>query len=411
MARKVSTLFAAAGLAAGVLAGPAAAQEGEPIRIGAIYILSGPFATYGEFARDGIQMAVDEINADGGVLGRPLEFRMEDSEGNASVAIQAARKLVFQDEVDLLMGLDSSGVANGVTPVVPELERPFLITHAATPDVTGKLCNQWVFRNSVNIAQNMKAAAMVAAETGATRWTTIGPDYAFGHQSWEFFQEYLAELNPEAEFMEETAFPRFGAEDFTPNINAIMAAQPDGVLVSVWGGDLVNFVRQANNLGFFDQDFEVLMTLGAATEVLYALGDQMPEGQWAGTRYWFLAKDTERNNAFVTNYHERFGNYPSYNAQNAYAGVYTYKAAIEKAGSVEPRAVAEALAGLTVDAPIGEYTIRAEDHQALVDGFWGVTASSPDYPIRILDPVRVFPAAEITPPPADTGCNLQTAQQ
>ncbi len=411
MARTISSAVAAAAIAAGAAAAPAAAQQGQPISIGAIYIMSGPFATYGEFARDGIQMAVDEINADGGVLGRPLEFRMEDSEGTANVAIQAARKLVFQDGVDLLMGLDSSGVANGVAPVVPELQRPFLITHAATPDVTGTLCNEWVFRNSVNIAQNMKAAALVADDIGATRWTTIGPDYAFGHQSWEFFQEYLAELNPEAEFLSETSFPRFGAEDFTPYINATIAAEPDGVLVSVWGGDLVNFVRQANNLGFFDQDFEVLMTLGAATEVLYALGDQMPEEQWVGTRYWFLGKDSERNRDFVAGYHERFGNYPSYNAQNAYAGVYTFKAAIEAAGSVEPQAVAAALSGITVDAPIGEYTIRPQDHQALVDGFWGVTAASADYPIRILDPMRVFPAAEITPAPEDTGCNLQTAQQ
>ncbi|MBW7850542.1 MAG: ABC transporter substrate-binding protein [Rhodospirillales bacterium] len=393
-------------------AAPAAAQEKQPIRIGAIYILSGAFATYGEFARNGIQLAVDEINESGGILGRPVAFMMEDSQGKANVAIQAARKLVFQENVDLLMGLDSSGVANGIAPVVPELQRPFLITHAASPDVTGKLCNKWLFRNSVNVNQNMKAAALVAKELDARRWTTIGPDYAFGHQSWEFFQKYLKAEKPDVEFMAETAFPKFGAEDFTPFINAVIAAKPDGVLISEWGGDLVNFVRQANNLGFFDQDFELLMTLGAATEVLYALGDQMPEGKWVGTRYWFLGKDTPRNKAFVEAYHKRFGNYPSYNAQNAYAGVYTFKAAIEKADTVEPERVIEAMSGLEVEAPIGTYTIRREDHQALVDGFWGVTKASGDYPIRILEPMRVFAAADITPPPEETGCNLQqTAEQ
>jgi len=402
-----SAAIGAAAVLAAAIGSPALTQDSEPIKIGAIYILSGTAATYGEFARDGIQMAVDEINAQGGLLGRKLEVRMEDSQGKANIAIQAARKLVYQDEVDLLMGIDSSGVANGIAPVVSELQRPFLITHAATPDVTGKLCNEWLFRNSVNVNQHMKGAALLAKDLPAKRWTTIGPDYAFGHQSWEYFQKYLAEVKPDAEFMTETAFPQFGAEDFTPFINRIMAAKPEGILISVWGGDLVNFIRQANDLGFFDQDFEILLTLGAATEVLYALGDQMPEGLWAGTRYWYDAKDTPINRQFVDGYYERYGRYPSYNAQNAYAGVYTFKAAIEEAGSVEPAAVAAAMKGLTVKAPIGTYTLRPEDHQALVDDFWGVTKARGDSPIRTLDPVRVFAAADVTPAPSETGCTMQ----
>src|SRR3546814_14171570 len=80
---------------------------------------------------------------------------------------------------------------------------------------------------------------------------------------------------PDAQVMTETSFPRFGAEDFTPFINGVMENKPDGVLISLWGGDLVNFVRQANSRGFFDQGFEVLLTVGAATEVLSSLGEQM----------------------------------------------------------------------------------------------------------------------------------------
>lgn len=399
---RVLTAF---GVAVTLVLASSYAQAAETIKIGAIYIMSGAFATYGEFARDGIQLAIDEINAGGGVLGRKLEFKIEDSTGKADVGIQAARKLVFQDKVDVLLGIDSSGVANAVAPTIPELKRPLLITHAATPDVTGKLCNKWVFRDSVNINQNVKAAALIAKEVGGKRWTTVGPNYAFGHQSWEFFQKYLKELKPDAEFLE-PAFPKFGAEDFTPFINTVIAAKPDGVMISLWGGDLVNFVRQANNLGFFKQNFKVLMTLGAATEVLSALGDQMPEGLWVGTRYWFGAKDTPVNNKFVKAYKDRFGKYPSYNAQNAYAGVYVYKAAIEKAKSADPAKIAAAMENLTVDAPTGTFTIRAEDHQATVDGYWGVTKANPKYPIRILDPMRVFPGPSITPSPAETGCKL-----
>lgn len=375
------------------------------IKLGAIYIMSGPFSTYGKFAQDGIKLAVDEINSAGGILGRRLEYVTEDSTGKANVAIQAARKLVYQAKVDVLMGIDSSGVARAVAPVILELGRPLLITHAATPDVTGSLCNKYVFRNSVNINQNIKAAAVLAKGMKGKRWTTVGPNYAFGHQSWEFFQKYLKELQPNVKFLD-PAFPKFGSEDFTPFINKVIAAKPDGVMVSLWGGDLVNFVRQANNLGFFKQKFKVLLTLGAATEVLDALGDQMPEGIWVGTRYWFKAVNTKTNKRFVKKYQKRFGKYPSYNSQNAYAGVYTYKAAIEKAGSVDPDKIAAAMSGLTVDAPIGRYTLRAGDHQATVDGFWGKTKADSKYPIRILSPIRVFPSKKITPTVAASGCKL-----
>src|SRR5690606_4199274 len=137
-----SAAIGAAAVAAAAVGSPASAQDSDPIKIGAIYILSGSAATYGEFARDGIQMAVDEINAQGALTGRTPEVQREVSRGQANLAIQAARTLVYQDEVDLLTGIDSSGVANGIAPVVSDLQRPFLITHAATPDVTGKLCNE-----------------------------------------------------------------------------------------------------------------------------------------------------------------------------------------------------------------------------------------------------------------------------
>lgn len=388
------------------LAAAAPAQAQEPIEIGAIYILSGVVSTYGEFAQNGANLAVEEINENGGVLGRPLEITFEDSQLQAQTAIQAMRKLVYQDQVDVLMGLDSSGVATGVVPVVPELQTPFIITHAATPDATGKLCNEWTYRISVNINQNVKAAAIMADESGAQSWTTVGPDYAFGHQSWEFFQKYLSELNPEATFSGSPSFPSLGTEDFTPFINTVIDAQPDGVFLSIWGGDLVNFTRQATDLGFFEQDFEVIMSLGAATEVLHALGDQMPTGITVGTRYWYDGPENAVNDAFVKAYREAYGKVPSYNAQNAYAAVYAYKNAIEKAGSVDKAAIRKALSGMTFQAPMDEVHFRKGDNQAVVGPVYGVTAENPDEEIRKLEPMRIFDGASVTPPVSETGCKL-----
>lgn len=405
--RRCPALFAAAlSLFASAVAIDRPAQgSAPPIKIGAIYILSGPFGIYGEYARNGLELAVDRINADGGVLGRPLQVVLADSEGKANVAIGAIRRLLREDAIDVLMGLDSSGVARSVVPIMRRFETPLIVTHAATPDITGPSCNTWVYRNGVNIAQNMRAASTIAAGTSAKRWTTIGPNYTFGHQSWSFFRDYLKQEQPDASFLE-PQFPGFNAGDFRPAIHAAMAQDPEGVLVSLWGGDLIKFVRQARELDFFEQGFEVMLTLGAAVEVLRELGPEMPEGIWVGTRYWFEGPRSPVNDAFVAAYRDRYGAPPSYNSHNAYAAVYAYKAAIEAAGEVSPEAISAALSDLRVDAPIGTFTFRATDHQATVDAFWGRTGAMRPEGIRGLDPMKVIPGAEVIRDPAETGCSL-----
>lgn len=401
---KLKTLIATLGATGALMLAPGALAQDE-IKIGGLYILSGSAASYGEFASQGMQLAIDEINEQGGVNGKPLSLLMEDTQGKAATGIQAARKLVYQDDVSVLVGLDSSGVALGLIPVLEELETPLIITHAATPHATGKLCNEYTFRISVNENQNMRAAAEIAAESGAKRWTTIGPDYAFGHESWELFSEYLKELNPDVEIMTDVAFPRFGAEDFTPFINNIMEHDPDGVLISVWGGDMVNFVRQANNLGFFDKGYEIMFTVGAATEVLSALGEQMPEGVWVGTRYWYDSHDNARNKKFINDYRERYGTVPSYNAEGAYSAVYAIKDAVEKANSSDPKAIAEALVGLTVDTPAGPRTFRVGDNQALIGPTWGVTGEmNTEDGIRSLTNVHNFDGESVSLPLERTEC-------
>ncbi len=405
----VRTMRRAAVLAAlwGVAAAPAA-WAAKPVKLGFVYIMSGPFSTYGQFAKQGAQLAIDEINRAGGILGRPVEGYFEDSTGKPDVAKRAIRKLVYQVGVDAVIGLDSSGVAKSVVPGMKELRTPLIITHAATPDVTGKVCNRYTFRISVNINQNCKAAALVAAKSKARVWATVGPDYAFGHQSWEYFRKYLRELRPDVTFLpdDKVAFAPIKTTDFSSYITKIMDAKPEGVFISLWGGNLIDFVRQARDLGFFDGRFDVLMSLGGAVEVLYALKDKMPEGVWVGTRYWFLANDSARNRQFVDAYFKRYGQYPSYNAHGAYAAVYAYKAAAEKAGSTDKEAVVDALEGLSLEIPVGTITLRKGDHQALTPATWGRIRHDKAYPIPVLDPVRVFPADQVTPPVSETGCNL-----
>lgn len=391
-----------------MVAGIASAAD-KPIKIGFVYIMSGPAATYGQFAKQGAELAIDEINKAGGINGRKVEGLFEDDAGKSDVGIRVIRKLVYENEVDVVMGIDSSGVASAVTPVMKELKTPLIITHAAVPDVTGANCNRYTFRISLNEDQNIAMASAIAAEMKAKTWSTVGPDYSFGHQSWENFQKFLPKKKSDVTFLPDSdvAFPPTATTDFSAFITKVMNSKADGVLVSLWGGNLIDFVRQASDMGFFDGKRDVLMTLGAATEVLSALTDKMPEGIWVGTRYWFQANDGPVNKAFVDAYKQRFGVYPSYNAHGAYGAVKAYAAAAGKAGSVDKEKIADALEGLTIELPIGPTTIRPGDHQAISDGAWGKTAADPAMPIRILKPIRRFAGKDITPPVEETGCKMK----
>jgi branched-chain amino acid transport system substrate-binding protein len=388
--------------------GSAFAAE-KPVKVGFVYIMSGPFATYGQFAKQGAELAIDEINAAGGINGRKVEAMFEDSTGKPDVGIRAIRKLVYENEVDVVMGIDSSGVASAVAPIMNELKTPLIITHAATPDVTGTNCNRYTFRVSLNINQNIAMASKLAAKLKAQTWTTVGPDYSFGHQSWEYFQKYLQPLKPNAVFLpkDQVAFSPMSTTDFSPYITKILNSKADGVLISLWGGNLIDFIRQASDMGFFDGKREVLMTLGAATEVLYALKDKMPENIWVGTRYWFAANDSPVNKAFVEAFQKRYNVYPSYNAHGAYAALKAYAAAAKKANSVDKEKIVTALEGLTIEVPVGKITIRPEDHQAITDGVWGQTTADPKMPIRTLKNLFQLPGDVITPPVSETGCKMK----
>ncbi|NES82870.1 MAG: ABC transporter substrate-binding protein [Moorea sp. SIO2B7] len=376
-------------------------QNAQSVRVGAMYLLTGGFATYGEFARDGINLALEEINQAGGINGKLVEVIFEDEKA----PVQTARKLVLQEKVDFLLGIDSSGNGEALVPVIPELERILMVTHAASPKITGELCNRFVFRCSINGPQNSAAGAEIAAREGYKKWTTIGPDYAFGHQSWQFFQQALQERKEGVKFLDKTAFPKLGAQDYNSFISTLQNSGAEAIWCSLWGNDLINFVRQGNSFGLFEK-FPVYMELGAAMEVLTALGEQMPIGHWVGTRYWWQTPDTEVNRNFVAKFRQKYQTYPSYNAQNAYVGIKLLAMAANLAKSTETQAVIKALEGLEYEAPMGKLIIAKSDHQATANVTWGKTAASDDYNFRILEPIVVVEGNSIRRSLTENHCQI-----
>ncbi len=364
--------------------------------LGATYILSGFASLYGEEAERGIEFAQSEINDNGGIDGRDVEVVVRDTEASADTAIQQIRSLVQEDDVDGLFGLDSSGVAQAVAPQVAQLQMPFMITHAATPFVTSpegehedSVGNEYVFRDSNSLAQDIYGAARTAEGLDATEWATIGPDYAFGYETWDYFQAFCDGLGVEAEFTAEQ-FPALATSDYTPFISSILDADPDAVLTPLWGADLTTFIGQAEDAGWFDQIDHTLFSVGMGTDYP-SEGSPLPEGEYASTRYDPFVPDTETNNSFREAYYEEYGSLPTYNAEGAYRALHLYKQAIESAGSTEADALVEEFTGMEHSGPVGDYEF-SETNQATVASVWGTVTYDEEWESNVLDPVDRYDA-------------------
>jgi len=368
-----------------------------PVKVGYQAVLSGTLAGYGEFHKMGAVMAVEEINAAGGIAGQKIEMEVRDSTLAAPTAIQNVRYFVDSWGADLLAGVDSSGQALAVAPVMGQLDRVLMVTHAATEKLTEdevfKKGVKQVFRICTPTYQDGNAAAFVAKDLPAMSWATINPKYEYGFTTWNMFKETLGKLKPGVQFTAESWAP-FGTTDFRPHINTIMDAKPEGLYSVVWAGELITMMKQAKQAGMFEKIKHVMLPVGAAMDVLEGLGPEMPDNIWISGRYFFLYPDTPQNKDWVARFKKRWNHYPAYVSETAYSTMFAFKKAIEAAGSKDTAPVIKALEGMELDGPAGKRVFRKEDHQAMYDGPWGLTVGSPNYPFKIMGKQIVIPAKE-----------------
>jgi branched-chain amino acid transport system substrate-binding protein len=356
-----------------------ALAEAPPIKIGAMFICSGKVGGYGKHARQAIQLAVDEINASGGILGRKLEATVEDTKLKKDVALELAKKFVDQDKVDFLMGPTSSGLAMGLSEFAKENKKILVVTQAATDALTGAKLHPYIFSTLSNAMMHARSGAYLLAAKPYKRYMCVGPDYNYGHSSWNMFKTKLKELRPDVEFVGEL-FPKFFAKDYSPYIKQILEAKPDAVWSPLWGEDAVNFIKQALPTGLFKK-VKFAFPCAGALEVLVPMGKDMPEGIYVSSRYFFPSPDSSLNKNFVKAYRERYKEYPDYMAGETYAGVYFIKAAVERAGSVDSDAIIKAVdkEPLAWETPEGWKIMRPQDHQVVEDCLWGLTTYNKKY--------------------------------
>ncbi|MFQ5882327.1 MAG: ABC transporter substrate-binding protein [Candidatus Methylomirabilales bacterium] len=387
-----------------LLPGLALAQEDLPIKIGALFQLTGPAAGHGRHGSQGARMAEKEINERGGILGRKLQIFLT-HEGNASIGVREVQRYILQEQVDFLMGVDSSNVALAVSEEAKKHKKIVLFTRAAIGRLIGSACHRYAFRVVNSAVMDARAAAFVMKDKPAKRWYNIGPDSEYGRGSWEAFQAAIKKVKPDVQFVGES-WPKLFERDYSSHINAALQAKPDAVWSTLWGGDLVAFIKRANPFGFFEKVKFFVNPAGASLSVLVPLGKEMPQGLWVSAPYWFLYPDSSNNRVFASAYKALYGDYPDGVAMSAYSAVYLLKRVIEEVGSLDTEKIIAALEGATYTDPEGVKTIRKEDHQAIKDAVWGRTAESSKYPFRILGDLVVIPGTEVIRSVAETGCQM-----
>jgi branched-chain amino acid transport system substrate-binding protein len=379
-------------------------QLGVPaIKLGVQGAASGPHADYGRQIEMGATMAIEEINAAGGILGCKLEMKFMDDENKAATGVKNARYLVTEWGAHFMVGTDSSGVAMAMGPVLAELKRIHFFTHAATHRLTEELVAgkgiKEIVRVSVPVYQDSVVAALIFKDRPEIkRWATIGADYEYGYVTWNLFKETLKKYRPDAEFVA-AAWAPFLTLDFSPHVSAVMAQKPDAILATPWAGEAVMLLRQALIQGVFDQVQVWWQAMGGSVDVLEGVSAEVQRDRfkgklWATARYIHNWPDTPENKAFVERFKKRWARLPNYSAETTYSALFIVKGAVEKSRNLETTKVIEGLKGMQIRNPGGLRVFRAEDQQFVYNVPAGRVVSDPNYPIPVLGDLKVFEAKD-----------------
>lgn len=408
--------FTAALLGATALAATthqAAADNGKaPIVFLTAIIESGPFKVTDGQNLAGVEFAVDQINAKGGIDGHPVKLDVIDTELNAAVTRRKTVDAVLQDHVRVIIGASGSDILRALVSVGQQYHVPVIAFAGEADELTGAEFQPAVFR--VASSTTMHAASVVYAlkhdYPGVKKVFVLNEDYSFGHQSAVGFQKALATLDPGVQIVGNVFHPR-GAADFSPYLQQIQASGADFVLTADWGADLVQLLNQANSFGLkpriggtFLADPDILKSVGNA-----AIGD-------IGADVYEPTIDTPQNDAFVTSWHAAHAQtdipWPTASVGKSYIATQLAALAMERAGSTDYDKIEKALEGLQYNSVAGPLTIRACDHQVQIGQATGEVEPTTGkfYNFPFIGPALIAPIDAIAVPPAQTGNPRCTAE-
>ncbi|MGH9270535.1 MAG: ABC transporter substrate-binding protein [Ilumatobacteraceae bacterium] len=352
--------------------GGGAAPSGDPILIGVNTTLTGPLGVYGESINEAVQFAVDEVNAEGGVLGRPVEVASSENDGTPESAVQGVERVVQQDGATFVTGPITSAQVIAISERLEALDAVFVNVTSKSDQVTGAACNARLFQITSSDSMDLQAMTSAIEGSGVPNWAVLAADFAIGYDSVETF---TAAAEAAGQTVSEPLFAPPGTEDYGTYITQLQESGADGLWLTLIGGDAVTFLTQASQFGLFD-NFSVVMGTNTVTEPLFpALGPYI-EGFVGPFSYYRTAVETPENEEFVTAWEETYGDQPYFVDADTYTGMQVLFQAIEAAGTDEPQAVADAMASIEADSVYGTVTMRPGDHQLLRPTFVGSVVSA-----------------------------------
>ncbi|TXL66135.1 ABC transporter substrate-binding protein [Zeimonas arvi] len=386
-------LAAAIAALATTLASPAGAQG--VIKIGEVNSYKAQPA-FLEPYRKGMELAVEQINAAGGIGGKKVELVIRDDNANPGDAVRAAEELVSRERVDLLTGTFLSHIGLALTDFAKQKKVFFLAAEPLTDKITWQNGNRYTFR--LRPSTYMQVAMLVpdAAAMKKKRWALVYPNYEYGQSAAATFKELMKAAQPDIEFVTEQA-PPLGKVDAGSVVQALADSKPDAIFNVLFGADLSKFVREGNTRGLF-KDREVVSLLTGEPEYLDPLKDESPNG-WLVTGYPWYGIDTPEHKAFLAAYQKKFDDYPRLGTIVGYSSIMSLAAGLKKAGSPDTEKMIAAFRGLEVDTPFGKITYRPQDHQSTMGGYVGRTKNEGgkgvmvDY--RYVDGATVLPSDEV----------------
>ncbi|HEV2551840.1 MAG TPA: ABC transporter substrate-binding protein [Stellaceae bacterium] len=357
-------------LVASLFTTPLAAAQQPSIKIGEINSYSA-IAAFTHPYRNGGQLAVEEINAAGGVLGRKLEVISRDDGGKPEDAVRTASELVGNENVALLAGTFLSNVGLAVADFANQNKVLFLAAEPLTDAIVWEKGSRYVFRLRPSTYMQAAMLAEEAAKLPAKRWATIAPNYEYGTSFVANFKKLLAAKRPDVEWVGEQ-WPANQKLDAGPTVEVLIEMKPQAIFNAEFGGDLIKFVREGTTRGLF-KGRAVVSALSGEPEYLDPLKDEAPEG-WIVTGYPWYAIETPAHKAFLAAYQKRFNDYPRLGSVVGYSTFKTIAAAIAKAGATDTDRLIAAMENLPVETPFGGIVFRAVDHQSTMGAYVGKTA-------------------------------------
>jgi len=321
--------------------------------------------------RKGWQLAVEEVNAAGGINGKKLVVISKDDGGKPADAQTAANELVSSENVAMLVGTFLSNIGLAVSDFANQKKVFFLAAEPLTDAITWSKGNRYTFRLRPSNYMQAAMLAEAAAELPAKRWATIAPNYEYGQSAVGVFKKLMSEKRPDIQWVDEQ-WPPFNKIDAGPVVQALAAANPEAILNVTFGADLVKFVREGSTRGLF-KGKTVISFLTGEPEYLDPLKDETPEG-WIVTGYPWYAINTPDHDKFLKAYQAKYNDYPRLGSIVGYETIKAAAAILTKANSTDPEKLIAAAEGLQVASPFGEITFRKIDHQSTLGAFVGKTA-------------------------------------